>query len=56
LVKEEVKAVGLVRNPQQWQTWKKGRLEKEVPDKHLIAAPIARLNDVVERHTRKTAV
>jgi hypothetical protein len=55
LVKEEVKAVGLMRNPKQWQAWKKGTPGHEAPDKHLIAAHIARLNGIFERHTRKAA-
>jgi hypothetical protein len=45
----------LVRNPHQWQTWKKGMPEQEVHDQHLTAAPIARRGGVAERHTRKTA-
>jgi hypothetical protein len=55
VVKNAVKALGVVRNPQQWLAWKKCMLGQYVPDKHLIAAQIARLNGVVERHTRKTA-
>ena len=54
-VKEEVKTLGLVRNPQQWQAWKKGILGQEVPDEKLTAAQIARLNGTVELHKRKTA-
>ena len=56
VVKNAVKALGVVRNPQQLLAWKKGILGQYVPVKHLRAASIARLNGVVERHTRKTAV
>jgi len=55
VVKNAVKALRVVRNPQQWLAWKKGMLGQEVPDKHLTAASIARLNGVVEQHTHKTA-
>jgi len=54
-VKEEVKALGLVRNPQQWQAWKKSMLGQDVPDAQLTAAQIARLNGSLEEHKRTTA-
>ena len=48
-VKEAVKTLGLVHNLQQWQTWKKTVIGRDIPDERLSAGHIAKLKREVEQ-------
>ena len=42
-VKDAVKSLGLVHNPGQWQTWKRGILKKDIPDEKLTVAHLRKM-------------
>jgi len=54
-IKAEVKTLGLAHNPQQWATWKKSVLSRDIPDNRLSAAHISKLNAAVEQHKNNQA-
>ena len=48
-VKEAVKTLGLVHNPQQWQVWKKTIIGRDIPDERLSSSHLAKLRRAVEQ-------
>ncbi len=46
-VKDAVKSLGLVKNPQQWQAWKKKTIGRDVPDDKLSAAQLSKMRDAL---------
>jgi hypothetical protein len=48
-VKEAVKTLGLVHNPQQWQVWKKTIIGRDIPDERLSSGHLAKLRRAVEQ-------
>jgi len=48
-IKEQVKRLSLVRNPQQWTQWKKTILGRDLPDGKLTAGHIAKLTTTIEQ-------
>lgn len=54
-IKDAVKTLGLVRNPAQWQTWKKTILGKDVPDNRLAASHLSKLNAAIDQAKSQAA-
>src|SRR6266704_1766043 len=46
-VKDAVKSLGLVHNPTQWQSWKRGVLGKDEPDGKLSIAHLTKMKEVL---------
>jgi len=54
-IKTEVKELGLARNPQQWATFKKQAIGRDLPDNKLSAGHIAKLTSAIEQHKSNEA-
>jgi hypothetical protein len=54
-IKDAVKSLGLVRNPQQWQVWKRQTLKKDIPDEKLTVPHLRKMRMEVLRLTNEAA-
>lgn len=54
-VKEQVKTLGLVRNPAQWQQWKKGVIGRDLADNKLTSAHLAKMATAIEARKQEAA-
>src|SRR6266568_232385 len=54
-IKSDLKTLNLVRNPSQWQAWKKQVVGRDLPDNKLSSVHIAKMHKALEAHKAQAA-